>query len=304
VAAPLFHIAGLNCFTLDALSRGCTVLLRRSFDAPRTLYDLTHGVTTVFGVPAMYAALTRLPEFAHADLSGVRKAVVGGGPAQADLVGRLARSGMTVHPSWGMTELAGGGTVLSGDEAPAKPCSVGRPLPYLEVTLRADDSAVITEPGAPGEVWVRGPQVTRGYWQDPEATEAALTAEGWLRTKDLASWDVDGCLTLAGRTCEVINTGGEKVVPGEVEVALRTLPVDELVVVGAPDPLWGETVVVVVACAPDRVPSLEDVRASAGGTLAHYKMPTRVVAVAELPRTASGKVDRCAVRALAARAEI
>ena len=114
----------------------------------------------------------------------------------------------------------------------------------------------------------------------------------------LATQDADGCLTLVGRTCEVINTGGEKVVPGEVEQALRGIAVDDLVVVGAPDRTWGETVVAVVACRAECAPTLEQVRAAAGATLARYKMPTRIVVLAELPHTASGKVDRAAVRAL------
>ena len=298
VVAPLFHIAGLNCLTLDTLARGGTLVLRRAFDPDRTLADLA-GVTALFGVPAMYAALTRARGFDTADLSGVRTAIVGGASAQTDLFPRFAARGLTLVPSWGMTELAGGGALLPAALVSSRPHSVGRAVPYLELELRSpEDGSPVTTAGVTGEIWARGPQVTAGYWNDPETTAAAQAPDGWWRTTDLATQDEEGCFTLVGRTCEVINTGGEKVVPGEVEAALRGLPVDDLVVVGAPDATWGETVVAVLACGAEHPPTLDDVRAAASSTLARYKMPTRVVIVTELPRTASGKVDRCAVREL------
>jgi fatty-acyl-CoA synthase len=300
VVAPVFHIAGLNCFTLDALGRGGTLVLRRAFDPARALADLA-GVTVLFGVPAMYSAITRTPGFDRADLSGVRTAIVGGASAQTDIFTRFAARGMTIRPSWGMTELAGGGAVLPATMIRDRPLSVGQAVPYLDLSLRSPEggSPVVT-PGVTGEIWVRGPQVTAGYWADPDATAAARAPGGWWRTADLATQDAEGCLTLVGRTFEVVNTGGEKVVPGEVEAALRGLPVDDLVVVGAPDPTWGETVVAVLACDADDAPTLETVRETASSTIARYKLPTRVVVVADLPRTASGKVDRLAARALAA----
>lgn len=297
VVAPLFHIAGLNCLTMDTLARGGTLVLRRTFDPDRTLADLA-GVTALFGVPAMYAAITRARGFDGADLSGVRTAIVGGASAKTNLFTQFAARGMTLLPSWGMTELAGGGTLLPAAMVSSRPLSVGQAVPYLELALRSpEDGSVVTTPGVTGEIWARGPQVTAGYWADPRATAAAQEPGGWWRTTDLATHE-EGCLTLVGRMCEVVNTGGEKVVPGEVEAALRGLPVDDLVVVGAPDPTWGETVVAVLACRTESAPTLADVREAASSTLARYKMPTRVMVLAELPRTASGKVDRVAVRAL------
>ena len=298
VVAPMFHIAGLNCLSMETLARGGTLLLRRAFDADRTLADLADA-TSVFGVPAMYAAIAAAPAFAGADLSGVRTAVVGAASTQTDLFPAFAARGMTLVPSWGMTEVAGGGSLLPAEMVSTKPCSVGSAVPDLDLSLRSlDDGLPVTAAGATGEIWVRGPQVTAGYWRDPELTARAQAPGGWWRTTDLATQDADGCLTLVGRTCEVINTGGEKVVPGEVEQALRGIAVDDLVVVGAPDRTWGETVVAVVACRAECAPTLEQVRAAAGATLARYKMPTRIVVLAELPHTASGKVDRAAVRAL------
>ncbi len=300
--APMFHIGGLNAFTLDTLRRGGTVVVRRAFDPARTLDDLAHGgVTTVFGVPAMYAAVARCPGFAHADLSGVRAALVGGAPVPAHLVASYARQGTPLHPSWGMTEAAPSGTLLTPPPRDGAPtCSVGTPLPYLRVRLVDPDTGdVVTGPGRRGELTISGPQVTRGYWRNPAATAAALV-DGWLRTGDLAVRDADGGLRVVGRRTEVINTGGEKVVPGDVEAALAELDVRDLLVVGVPDATWGDVVVAVLECDPCTAPTLDEVRQVAGRQLARYKLPKAVIALPELPRTASGKVDRCAVRALAA----
>ncbi|HEY5514996.1 MAG TPA: AMP-binding protein [Pengzhenrongella sp.] len=300
--APMFHIGGLNAFTLRTLLRGGTVVLRRTFDAERTLDDLaSRTITSVFGVPAMYAAVARCERFATADLSGVRAAIIGGAPTPPGLLERYLAQGLVLRPSWGMTELAPAATYLPTPCLATQPGAVGVPLPYTRIRLVSPDTGEdVCEPGHTGELWVAGPQVTPGYWQDEQATRAALTPDGWLRSGDLAVRDADGCLTLVGRCAEAINTGGEKVVPGEVERSLGELAgVTEVVVVGAPDPGWGETVVAVLECKDGVVPTLAEVRELAARTIARFKLPTRLLCVAELPRTATGKVDRCAVKALA-----
>ena len=301
--APMFHIGGLNTFTVHTLLHGGTVVLRRRFDAERTLDDLASGtITTVFGVPAMYSAVARCEAFTTADLSGVRTAIMGGAPTPAGLLARYRAQGLIVRPSWGMTELAPSATYLPTSCLESQPAAVGIPLPYAQIRLVSlDSSQDVAGPGATGELWVAGPQVTPGYWQNAEATSAALTPDGWLRTGDLAVRDADGCLTLVGRCTEAINTGGEKVFPLEVERSLSGLAgVTEIVVVGAPDPGWGETVVAVLECTDDVSPTLAEVRDLAAQTIARFKLPTRILCVPEVPRTAAGKVDRCAVKALAA----
>ncbi len=301
--APLFHVGGLNCFTMATLARGGTVLLRETFDPVRTLADLTSHVTTVFGVPAMYEAVARLPEFASADLSGVRAAVVGGAAVRPQLLEAYRDHGLALLPSWGMTEAAPSGTLLPAGWVARKPYSVGLPLPYLRVELHDPDTdSLVTVSASPGEMWVSGPQVTAGYWRDSAATEDALR-HGWLRTGDLATWDDDGCLRLVGRLCEIVNSGGEKICPGEVETALAPLVERydcELVVVGIPDPTWGEVLGAVLQPGPTAPPSLDEVRDVGGASLARFKLPKHLVIAEQLPRTASGKVDRRAVRTLAA----
>ena len=301
--APMFHIGGLNAFTLRTLLHGGTVVLRRTFNAERTLDDLANGaVTSVFGVPAMYAAVARCEQFATADLSGVRAAIIGGAPTPPGLLDTYRARGLVLRPSWGMTELAPSATYLPTPCLTTQPGAVGIPLPYARIRLVSPETGDdVRDPGLPGELWVAGPQVTPGYWQDEEATRAALTPDGWLRSGDLAMRDADGCLTLVGRCTEAINTGGEKVVPGEVEKSLAGLGgVSDVVVVGAPDPAWGETVVAVLECDGTVAPTLAEVHELAARTIARFKLPTRVLCVAGLPRTATGKVDRCAVKALAA----
>ncbi|MFI2754754.1 class I adenylate-forming enzyme family protein [Cellulomonas sp. P22] len=299
--APMSHIGGLNAFTLRTLLRGGTVLSRRAFDATRTLTDLSTGVTSVFGVPAMFAAVARTPGFATADLSGVRAATIAGATAPPSLVRAYVERGMHLQQSWGMTETAPSATYLPRRWTVEKAGSCGVPLPWTE--LRLDDpatGATVDASGTPGEIVVRGPNVTQGYWNAPDLTRAASTSDGWLRTGDLAVRDEDGCLTVVGRLTQMINTGGEKVYPCEVERALQDLLGDDvldLVVLGLPDPQWGETVVVALETTGP-CPSLEQVRELAARSIARFKLPTRVVAVPELPRNATGKVDRCALRTL------
>ena len=163
----------------------------------------------------------------------------------------------------------------------------------------------MSEPGVPGELCASGPQVFAGYWGDEAATDAALR-DGWLRTGDLATWDAEGALRLVGRLAEVINTGGEKVLPGEVEESLAPLvggAVTDLVVVGVPDATWGEVVVAVLE-APARWRRGPGPRPgcarSPGRVLARHKLPKHLVVLDALPRSASGKVDRRGVRDAAA----
>lgn len=309
--APMCHVGGLNGLVLSALGRGGTVLVRRGFDARRTFDDMAVA-PAMFGVPAMYAAVSRLPEFASADLGGLTSAIVGGAAVPRGLLDAYRARGGELLPSWGMTELAPCGSLLPRGHVADAPGTVGWPLPYLEVdVVDAATGSLVSAPGEVGEVRARGPQVFGGYWGDAEAT-AAVLRDGTLRTGDLGYLDPQGRLVLVGRMSEVINTGGEKVPPEEVETALTALclpALGELVVVGVPDATWGEAVVAVASLRPQAAgnevppnavtPDVGELRALGARTLARHKLPRHLVLVDELPRTESGKVDRRAVRALA-----
>jgi acyl-CoA synthetase (AMP-forming)/AMP-acid ligase II len=299
-AAPLFHIGGLNAFTLGTLLRGGTVVLRRGFDPVQALADIVrHRVTSVFGVPAMFAALRRAPGFDDADLSALRAALVAGAPVPPALVRDYLSAGVNLQQAWGLTETAPFATYLPARLTEAKAGSAGFPMPYTRVRLvDPADGTPISAPGTPGEVCVRGPNVTPGYWARPEATAEAFDAEGWFHTGDVGILDADGCLSIVDRIKDMIITGGENVFPAEVERVLSAHPdVLDVAVVGVPDPRWGETVVAVLATKPDADLELAAVREYGGEHLARYKLPTAVLHLDPLPRNGSGKLDKPSLRA-------
>jgi len=301
--APMSHIGGLNGLGLRTLGTGGTLVVRRAFDADAVLHDIArHGVTSLFGVPAMYAALARSPWFDGTDLSSLRTALVGGAPLPAGLLRRFTDRGVPLMQSWGMTETAPACTCVPRDRVADRGTTVG--LPLAHVRLRLVDPRTGTDvdrPGEPGELWVSGPQVTAGYWRDPEATAQAFPEPGWLRTGDVAVRDADGAYRIQGRIGDVINTGGEKVHPAEVEAALEDCPgVGQCAVAGVPDDVWGEAVAAVVVPAPGTLPDLADLREHAARTIGRHKLPRRLVLVDALPCTGTGKVDRAQVRRIAA----
>ncbi|MET8977081.1 long-chain fatty acid--CoA ligase [Streptomyces sp. NPDC004539] len=297
--APLFHIGGLNALTLRTLLRGGTVVVRRAFDPERCVADLAeYRVTSFFGVPAMFAALTRVPGFELADLGALRAAIVAGAPVAPQLIREYGERGVLLQQAWGLTETAPFATYLPAGLTLEKTGSAGTPMPYTEVCLTEPGTgARIHEADARGEICVRGPNVTSGYWNNPEATRAAFDDAGWFHTGDIAHRDGDGHYFIVDRLKDMIISGGENVYPAEVERVLHSCPgVLEAAVVGVPDPKWGETVLAVLACAPGTAPTVEEVREFAGLHLARYKLPTRVLIAGELPRNGSGKLDKAELR--------
>ncbi|MEV0185641.1 long-chain fatty acid--CoA ligase [Streptomyces sp. NPDC050625] len=298
--APLFHIGGLNALTLRALQRGGTIVLRRTFDPEQCLDDLVrHRVTSVFAVPAMFTAVARTAGFAEADLSGLRAAIVAGAPVPPQLIRDYAtQHGVFLQQAWGLTETAPFATYLPAALTLEKVGSAGAPMPYTEVCLLAPGSGVkITESEVRGEICVRGPNVTPGYWNNPGATDEAFDDAGWFHSGDIGYRDRDGFYFVVDRIKEMIISGGENVYPAEVERVLSEFPgVVEAAVVGVPDPKWGETVLAVLTCRRGVEPTLEQVREFAGRHLARYKLPTKVLVVDELPRNASGKLAKARLR--------
>ncbi|MFJ2847502.1 class I adenylate-forming enzyme family protein [Streptomyces griseofuscus] len=299
VVAPMFHIAGLNGFTLGTLAHGGTVVVRRAFDAERALADLvTHRVANLVAVPAVYSALAQVPGFGRADLSALRTALIGGAPVPPALVKEYTVRGIPLRQAWGLTETAPLAAILPLSLVGSHPAAAGHALPHTEVRLTDPATrARITEAGVDGEIEVRGPQVFREYWNDPEATRRAKDEAGWFRSGDIGRFDEQGLLYVVDRLKDVIISGGENIYPAEVERLLAEYPgVREAAVVGMPHARWGETPVAVVCREGEGDLTVADVRAFAGGRLARYKIPTAVVAHPLLPRTGSGKVDKPALR--------
>lgn len=299
VVNPLFHTAPLGCFTLRALTRGGTTVIRREFDAARTLADLVElRVNTFFAVPAVFEAIAREPGFATADLSALHSAVTAGAPVEPKLIDRYARRGVLLQQGWGLTEVLFG-SMLPTTRTLTKIGSAGQPM--VHTTLRINDTQTgreITASGERGEVWVRSPSVSSGYWNNPEATAEAFAPDGWFRTGDIGQLDDDGCLFIVDRLKDMVIVGGHNVHPAEVQLVLGEYPgVFESAVVGMPDPVLGERVVALVVCEDGvQAPSLPKLREFAGLRLAEYKLPTRLHVVTELPRNVMGKIDKAMIR--------
>jgi malonyl-CoA/methylmalonyl-CoA synthetase len=242
----------------------------------------------LFAVPAMYERLDAWEGIADADLSSLRVAVCGSAPLSAALAERVeGRLGQTPLERYGSTEA--GLDVSNAYAGPRRPGRVGWALPGIEMRLD----------GEAGEILVRGPQVFEGYWRRPDATEEALTPDGWFRTGDLGRIDPeDGSLEISGRSKELIISGGLNVYPREVEVVLEEHPaVDRVAVAGVPSERWGEEVVAFVVPAGDL--DADTLIAHCRERLSAYKCPKRVVALDELPVNRMGKVRRDALADMA-----
>ena len=301
---PLCFTGGLNVATALAHCGGELVLIS-AFDAD-TVFGLIESrrATLFHGVPVMCQRMLDHPRWATADLSSLRLARTGAAPVASGLMQGWLERGIPLSQGYGLTESAGAGFTLAPQDA-HRFGKCGRPSFYAEVRLVAPASGD-TMPageavplGEAGEIVLRGPQVMRGYWKEPEATAQALR-EGWLWTGDLAVADQDGFYEIAGRSKDLIITGGLNVYPAEVEHVLRAAPgVEDVAVVGVPSARWGEEVVAVVVAGPAGI-DRNRVLAHARGYLADYKCPKSFVVRTEpLARTASGKVVKADVRQLA-----
>lgn len=304
VAAPVFHIGGLNVTMLGALQKGALVVLRRAFDPGQALMDIAaHKVTTMFGVPAMFLFMAHHPGFAEADLKSVRVLVVGGAPCPVPVIKIYLARGVLMQQGYGLTETSPMVSILAPEYALTKVGSSGRTPMFVEAKIVDSAGRELTAPREQGEILVRGPNVTKGYWGMPEATARAIDADGWFRTGDAGFFDEEGFLTISDRIKDMIITGGENVYPAEIESQLTRHPaIAEVGVIGEPDSQWGERVVAVVALKPGQALTLEELRAFAEENLAHFKLPKRLEIVKALPRNATGKILKYQLRQTFAKA--
>ncbi|MGH9184486.1 MAG: AMP-binding protein [Acidimicrobiales bacterium] len=294
---PLFHIFGLNVVLGLSLAAGSRVLLIERFDPSSALDAIqTHGVTLIAGAPTMWAGWSALPGLPADAFASVRLAVSGAARLPIDVAQSMQhRFGLTVAEGYGLTEAAPVVTSAGGLD-PIKPGSIGSPLPGVEVRL-VDPLGEDVLVGDEGEVWVRGPNVFHGYWDDPDATEAALTPDGWLRTGDIGVVDDDGFLFLVDRAKDIIIVSGFNVYPGEVEEVLAEHPaVEAAAVVGVEHPHSGEAVKAFVVVRDGKSVEEDEVIAFCAGRLARYKCPDKVMFVDELPHGLAGKLIRRELR--------
>jgi fatty-acyl-CoA synthase len=278
---PLFHMGAWTIAMQQWQARDRVVLVP-SFDAATICAAVArHRGPRSNGIPAIWRRLldhaAHHPDRAAAELSSIRMADTGTSATPPELLSAIRNllPGVELRVFYGSTE-AGAVAMLEDRDIERKPGSCGTVGPGAQIRI-ADD----------GEILVRGPFVFDGYYDDPDATEAAF-ADGWFRTGDVADVDGDGYLSIVGRARDIIRTGGESVAPGEVEQQLAAHPrVADVAVVGLPDPQWGEIVCAVVVAAGQVPPGLDDLRAWCDGRLARFKHPRRLVVVESIPRTES-----------------
>ena len=297
------HLGFMSKLPGTLRSGGTTFMIRRWRAAEALELTERHRLTTTGGIPTQVALMLQVPDFDRYDLRSVRLVVFGGGPATPSLV-REARARFGAPPIMRYTCTEAGVALGTGPEDPPEDAelTVGRPRAGVEMTIRDGDGRPL-QAGDVGEVCLRSAAVMCGYHRDPEATRAAFTADGAVRTGDLGWADDTGRLHLVGRSKEMYVRGGENVFPVEVEGVLAEHPgVAEVAVVPRQDDVMGEIGVAVVVPRPGAAPTLADLRGFGAERLAAYKLPEALELVDALPRNAMEKVDRRALTEAAARA--
>jgi fatty-acyl-CoA synthase len=281
VFTPLYHAGGIAAFLIPIFCAGGTIVLHKGFDVARVWRTIEQErCTVVLGVPTIWKLLMDAPEFASADLSHVRWFISGGAPLPRYIIDAYQNRGVAFKQGYGMTEVGVNCFTMTVDESFRKPGSIGRPMLFTEVKLENMDGDV-------GEMWIRGPHVSSGYWNNEEATRASYGEDGFFRTGDLARRDADGFFYIAGRRKEMFISGGVNVYPAEIEAELVAHPaVSDAAVIAMPDETWGEVGVAFVVGAI----AAEELSAYLAIRVAKYKVPRRFVFVDALPRTAYGKV--------------
>jgi fatty-acyl-CoA synthase len=294
--APLFHLGGLNLTVTPTMMRGGLVHVLRGFDPAKVLRTLAfERITSVFAVPAMLEAMQAQPEFASTDLSSLRTLLAGGAPLTRTTLDTWLARGVTLQQGYGMTEASPSGLLLDAEDARRKVGSAGKMSFFTDVRVVGDGGAPV-KPGEVGEVVLSGPNLMTGYWNRPDATREAF-GDGWFRSGDAATVDDEGYVYISGRHKDMYISGGENVYPAEVENVLAALPgVRDAAVVGMPDERWGESGVAAIVASPGAEVDPAAVIAAVRSQLAAYKVPRDVVVVADLPRTASGKVRKHLLR--------
>jgi HIP---CoA ligase len=296
---PMFHTFGYKAGVLACLIKGATMVIQRVFDAAEAIRLITEEKITVLpGPPTLYASILDHPARAGADLSTLRLAVTGAASVPVALVERVRKEMFPeVIIAYGLTESCGTVTVGSKDaDAETISRTVGKPIEGTEVIV-ADPHGNPLKAGENGEVLVRGYNVMRGYFEDPDATATAIDAGGWLHTGDVGAFDADGNLRITDRLKDMFVVGGFNAYPAEIEQAItRHNEVSEAAVIGVPDERLGEVGRAYVVPRPGAAPAEDEIIAFCRDRLANYKVPRSVRIVEALPRNAGGKVLKTQLR--------
>jgi long-chain acyl-CoA synthetase len=296
---PLFHIYALTVVLLSAIRRGHLISLHQRFDVEAVMRDIEVKRATAFpGVPTMWIAIAALPDLDKRDLSSLVSCGSGGAPLPVEVARIFERKvGMKLKSGWGMTETCSPGTGHP-KEGPDKPGSIGLMLPGIEMdVVSLEDPTKPMPVGEAGEIRIRGPNVTKGYWNRPKETAEAFVGDRFL-TGDIGYMDADGYFYLVDRKKDMIISGGFNVYPQMIEQAIYTHPaVQEVIVIGIPDDYRGEAAKAFIKLRADAKPfAVDDLRAFLTGKVGKHEIPAAVDFVDELPRTPVGKLSRHELR--------
>jgi long-chain acyl-CoA synthetase len=296
---PLFHIYALTVVLLSSLRRGNLISLHQRFDVEAVMRDIEVKRATAFpGVPTMWIAIAALPDLDKRDFSSLVSIGSGGAPLPVEVAKFFERKvGMKLKSGWGMTETCSPGTGHP-QEGPDKPGSIGLMLPGIELdVVSLDDPTKVLPVGEVGEIRIKGPNVTKGYWNKPKESAESF-ADGRFLTGDIGYMDADGYFYLVDRKKDMIISGGFNVYPQMIEQAIYTHPVVlEVIVIGIPDEYRGEAAKAFIKLKPDAKPfSLDELRAFLAGKVGKHELPAAVEFVEELPRTPVGKLSRHELR--------
>jgi long-chain acyl-CoA synthetase len=293
LSVPLFHATGCHSIMVSNILAGGKLVMMRRWDPARALQLIEREAVTNFGgVPTMVMQVLDHPDFARRDTSSVRGVGYGGAPAPPDLVRRIKAlfPGVGASNGYGLTETSALATMNSGMDYETKPDSVGPPVPVVSVKV-VDPVGCEVPIGQTGELWIRGPNVVKGYWEKPNATAESFT-DGWLHTGDVARLDTEGFVYIVDRTKDMLIRAGENIYCVEIEAVLHEHPaVQDAAIIGIPDPVLGEEVGAVVHLRPGASISEKDVQEHVASRLAAFKVPVHVWFADEpLPRNPAGKL--------------
>ncbi|SFJ51538.1 o-succinylbenzoate--CoA ligase [Thermoflavimicrobium dichotomicum] len=292
VYLPMFHTGGLNALATPLWYMGGTVVIGDQFEAEMAMEVIEREqCTIVLMVPTMYHRLIQSPAFERNSFSSMRVFLSGGAPCPLNIYDAFIKKGISFKEGYGMTEAGPNNFQIDPEVAKRKKGSVGLPMFFNEIRLM-DGRVEVTEPEKVGEIWIRGGHLFGCYWNNPEATQAALQ-NGWFRTGDLGKRDQDGYYYIVGRQKDMIITGGENVYPTEVEQVILEHPdVEEVTVFGIPHEQWGEEVTAVIVLKERSTLTAKQLQNFIRKRLGGYKVPKKMVFVDELSKTAVGKIDK------------
>ena len=294
---PLFHIGGMQ-FVLMAIKMGIPHLMMRAFDPAAMLSaidDPTLGVTNIGGVPAMWSAMSLMPNIDAIDFSRIRTAATGAESVPEPMLREWQARGILLQEVYGMTETSGVICIAQKADLPEHMGYAGRALPFGDIKVMKSESEEAA-PGELGEIWMRGATVTPGYWNRPDATEETFVGD-WLKSGDIGRMDETGRLSVEDRIKDMYISGGENVYPAEIESVLMAHPdIREIAIIGVADAKWGEVGCAIVASISGEPVSLDQIHALCEGNLARFKWPQRVIHTDALPRNSTGKVQKFVLR--------